>query len=89
MYDRIYVTVVGTAGRFEMDVGRHETLAVVLERATVALFDSTAHGSFVVTHDATALPNPARTLAELADELGWGRKVELQMLRAESWGLSD
>jgi len=88
MYDRIYVTVVGTAGTFEMDLGRHETLAVVLESAMVALFDTAADGSYVVTHDETALPNPARTLAELGDELGWGRRVELRMLRAEPWSLS-
>lgn len=86
MYDRVYVTVVGTAGRFEMDLGRHETLAVVLDRARLALF-GTAADSFVVTHDDTALPDPARTLAELADESGWGRQVEPRMLRAETWSL--
>lgn len=89
MYDRIFVKVVGATGQFEMDLGRHETLGVVLERACVALFDAPTDGTFVVTHDETALPNAALTLAELADELGWGRAVELRMLRRDPRGLSD
>lgn len=71
MYDRIFVRVVGATGQFEMDLGRHETLGVVLERASVALFDAPTDGTFVVTHNETPLPSAALTLAELADEPGW------------------
>ena len=83
MSDRIFVTIVGASGLYQMDLGRHETLAVVLERARLALLGTGPDSSYVVVHDEAVLPSPHRTLAELADELGWGRQVELRMMSAE------
>jgi hypothetical protein len=79
--NRISVTVTGPAGQFQIDLGVDEPLEVVLDHALLILVDSPHPDAYALQFESAVLHAGRRSLASLAEELGWGSQVELLLVR--------
>ena len=76
----IRVIVVTTADDLDQRFNRHEPLRVVFQRALTLVGGQSQPDQFVLEYQDESLSELDRTLGELADALGWGDKVELELV---------
>ena len=76
----IHVKVVTTAGDLNKKFDRGEPLRVVFDQALVLVGGQGQPDQFALEYNDEPLTGLDRTLGEFADELGWGKKVELELV---------
>jgi hypothetical protein len=76
----IHVIVVTTADDLDDRFNRHEPLRVVFERALALVGGQSQPDQFVLEYNDEPLTDLNRTLGELAESLGWGDEVELELV---------
>jgi hypothetical protein len=79
-HDTIRIIVVTTADDLDRRFNRHEPLRVVFERALSLVGGHGQAEQFVLHYGDQPLTELDRTLGELAHELGWGDRVELELV---------
>jgi hypothetical protein len=75
----IEVVVVTTADDLDDRFNKHEPLRVVFERALTLVGGHGQPDQFALEYGNEPL-DVSRTIAELAEELGWGDRVELELV---------
>jgi hypothetical protein len=76
----IHVIVVTTADDLDDRFNRHEPLRAVFERALALVGGQSQPDQFVLEYNDEPLTDLNRTLGELAESLGWGDEVELELV---------
>jgi hypothetical protein len=76
----IRVIVVTTAEDLDERFNRHQPLRVVFERALTLVGGHGQSDQFVLEYNDQPLTELDRTLGELADALGWGDEVQLELM---------
>jgi hypothetical protein len=76
---RIRVKVVTTAKDLNEKFDRGEPLRTVFNKALALVGGEGQPDQFVLEYNDEPLTALDRTLGDLADELGWGKKVELEL----------
>lgn len=76
----IHIKVVTTADDLNDKFDRDERLRVVFERALALVGGEGQPDQFALEYNDEPLTALDRTLGEFADELGWGKKVELELV---------
>jgi hypothetical protein len=76
----IHVKVVTTARDLNEKFERSETLRAVFIQALALVGGEGQPDQFALEYNDEPLTALDRTLGELADELGWGKKVELELV---------
>ena len=79
-HDTIRIIVVTTADDLDHRFNRHDSLRVVFERALSLVGGHGQAEQFVLHYRDQPLTDLDRTLGELAHELGWGDRVELELV---------
>ena len=76
----IHVIVVTTADDLDDRFNRHEPLRVVFEWALALVGGQSQPDQFVLEYNDEPLTDLDRTLGDLAEALGWGDEVELELV---------
>jgi hypothetical protein len=76
----IHVIVVTTADDLDDRFNRHEPLRVVFERALALVGGQSQPDQFVLEYNDEPLTDLNHTLGDLAEALGWGDEVELELV---------
>lgn len=76
----IHVIVITTAEDLDDRFNRHQPLRVVFERALTLVGGHGQPDQFVLEYNDQPLTELDRTLGELADALGWGDEVQLELV---------
>lgn len=78
--DDIQVVVITTADDLDRSFNRQQPLRVVFERALGLVGGHSQPDQFGLQFGDTPLNDLGRKLGELAAELGWGNRVELELV---------
>jgi hypothetical protein len=76
----IHIKVVTTAKDLNQKFDRGDTLRTVFNQALALVGGEAQPDQFALEYNDEPLTALDRTLGEIADELGWGKKVELELV---------
>jgi hypothetical protein len=79
---KIQITVITTAGDVKDNYPTEQPLQVVFDAALAEVGGQSTPDQFTLEYDNEPLTDFTRTIADYAAELGWEKKVELELVPA-------